>query len=187
MLGGIFLASYSYFEGSPVGDLFSFLEQAGVFSYVLPFLLVFSIIFGILIKVKVFEENKSLNAIISLVVALMAMQSNMVSVFFAEISPRLGVGLIVILVLLILLGLFIPDEGWVTYVFFGVAVLIVGIILVNTAGSLGWSSGYWWQDNWTWIVGLVVFAVILAMIVGASRPPSGAKSPLTKIIKDLSS
>jgi len=41
------LASYGFFQGGGIGDLFNYWEQAGVFSYVLPFLLIFCIVLRI--------------------------------------------------------------------------------------------------------------------------------------------
>ena len=108
LLSNIVMASYTYFEGGAIGDMLSKWQQAGFFSYVLPFLLIFALIFAILERVGIFKDNKAINAIIAAVVGLMSLQVQMVSQFFAEIFPRLGVGLAILLVLLILTGLFIP-------------------------------------------------------------------------------
>ena len=43
------LAWYGSYGGGVVGDMFSRWEQAGFFSYILPFLLIFALIFGILL------------------------------------------------------------------------------------------------------------------------------------------
>ena len=55
-----------------IGDLFAQWESAGIFEYALPFLLIFAIIYAILSFVNIFKDNKAVNAIISLTVALMA-------------------------------------------------------------------------------------------------------------------
>src|SRR3989344_2042976 len=98
------------FSGGSIGNLLSQWEQLGVFSYVLPFLLLFSLIFGILSRANIFKENKGINATIALAVALMALQFNAVPRFFSDIFPRLGIGLSVILVGLILIGLFTDSK-----------------------------------------------------------------------------
>ena len=99
---GMFFATYGYYGGA-IGDVLNQWEQAGFFSYVLPFLLIFALVFGILSSIQVFKENRAIDAIIALVVGLMALQFEMVPIFFAQVFPRLGVALSVILVILILL------------------------------------------------------------------------------------
>jgi hypothetical protein len=96
----IFLASYSYFEGGAIGNMLYQWEQAGFFSYVLPFLLIFALIFGILSRLRIFtrkeegKPNNAINAILAFVVALMSLQFDFVPQFFSEVFPRLGVGLV---------------------------------------------------------------------------------------------
>jgi len=49
MINGVtFLASYGYFGGGALGDLFAQWEAAGIFQYALPFLLIFALVFGLL-------------------------------------------------------------------------------------------------------------------------------------------
>ena len=86
MLRGLILASFS-FEGGTIGDFLSVWEQAGFFSYLLPFLLIFALVFGILTQIQLFRENKAINAIIALVVGLISLQFPMVPQFFSEIFP----------------------------------------------------------------------------------------------------
>ena len=69
MISGVMLAWYGA-GGGLVGDMLSQWEQAGFFSYLLPFLLLFALIFGILNQIHLFRENKSINGIIALVVSL---------------------------------------------------------------------------------------------------------------------
>ena len=83
-----------------LGELFAQWEAAGIFAYALPFLLIFAILFGILSKINIFgskdNPNKGVNAIISLAVAFMSLQFNLVSTFFADLFPRFGIALSVI-------------------------------------------------------------------------------------------
>ena len=169
--------------GGVIGDMLNKWSEYGFFEYILPFLLVFAILNGVLNQTKIFQENKSINVIISLSVALMSLQFGFVSTFLAEIFPRLGIGLVIILVIIIIMGLFLPAEGWITYTLFGIGAIILVVILVQTAGALGWSGGYWWYENWqeiAWIVGLVVVLIIL---VNSGGPSSKSKSPLTNILQ----
>ena len=180
MLDGLItLASY----GGEIGNLLSQAEQMGVFSYLLPFLLIFAIISGILSITKLFENNKSISPIISLVVSLMALQFDFVPRFFAEIFPRLGVGLAIILVIVLIMGLFSPgNEAWFAYTIFGVGAIILITILVQTAGALGWSAGFWWYDNWARVAFWVGFVVIILAIINVGKPPSKPVTHFTHLI-----
>ena len=105
MVSGIFLQFFGGSGGVGFRDFLVKLEQLGFFDYLLPFLIIFALVFGILTKIKIFEDNKAINAIIALSVGLMALQFGFVSAFFSELFPRLGVGLAVILVIIIFIGL----------------------------------------------------------------------------------
>lgn len=174
------LASYGYFSGGSIGNLLSQWEQAGIFTYVLPFLLIFALVFGILTKAKIFTD-KPINAVISLAVGLMALQFPAVSQFFSEIFPRLGIGLSIILVLLILIGLFIePEKKGFLWIFFLVVGLIIGIVvIVNSAGASGWLSGYFWNYNWSSIITVVVIIVLIGAVLFGTKPVS--KPDLSKL------
>ena len=174
--GLISLVSYGFYGGGVIGEMFAQWEQFGFFSYLLPFLLLFALIFGILNQIKLFQDNKSINAIIALSVGLMALQFDFVPVFFSEIFPRLGVGLAILLVLLILGGMFVdPSKGGIMYTLLGIGVVIAIIVLVNTAGAIGWYSGYWWYQNWQFVAGVVFILVVISIIVGASSSKSSTK------------
>jgi len=181
MIKEAFMA-WSGFYGGEVGNLLSKWEEMGVFSYVLPFLIIFALTFSVLGRINVFKDNKAISSIISLAVGLMALQFEFVPRFFAEIFPRVGIGLAIILVILILLGLFLdPDKNWINIVLFIVGAIIVVVVLINTAGSLGWQTGYWWEENWGTVLGIVIFLVIIGMIIrsgGGSEGPKAAVIPM---------
>jgi hypothetical protein len=161
------------FPSGFIGDLFNKWEQAGFFSYLLPFLLIFALVFGILTKINIFKDNKMVNGIIALSVALMSLQFGFVSSFFSQVFPRVGVGLAIILVILIVVGLFAdPNSNAVNYVLLGIGVLVVAMIIIQSAGALGWSSGQWWEDNWQMVVGAIFLLVLVVVIIG-----SGSKGP----------
>lgn len=182
----VILASYSY-AGEDIGSFLSALDQYGFFSYVLPFLLIFSIVFGILTMTNIFKENKAVNGIIALVIGLMSLQFDIVPRFFAELFPRVGVGLAILLIILIFLGIFAPGKTGVTYTLLGIAGLILVIVLIKTAGSVGWYSGNWWSDNWPVVAGAIFILVIIAVIVGVSNPAkSETLSPILKRIQENS-
>jgi len=179
------LASYGYFEGGAIGDMLNYWEQAGFFTYILPFLLIFSLVFGILTQIKIFKDNKAINGIIALAVGLMALQFPMVSQFFSEIFPRLGIGLAIILIIMIFVGMFAdPDSNAIMYTLLGIGAIIVIVILVKTAGAVGWSSGWWWQENWPMVAGIVGLFIVIGIIIGASNPStSKSKSPFAQALR----
>lgn len=181
MLGEmIFLQSYSSFD-----TIINQLEQAGTFTYVLPFLFIFTLVFGILTRTKIFENNKGINFILSLAVALMALQTNYVSNFFAMVSPYLGIGLIVLLMVAIFLGLFAPRETWVVYTMIGISALILISVLLNIAQSTG-SMWYDWWLQWKGIIILITVVVVLFLIFNSEKPGEGAYGKIVpKLLKDL--
>jgi hypothetical protein len=178
---GLFMAYYSGLGGGAIGDLLARWEQAGVFSYVLPFLLIFALVFGILSKMNIFgDKSKGINAIIALAVGLMALQFNFVGNFFSEIFPRLGMGLSIVLAIIILVGLFAPledSEGKPTIasmVLLVISILIAIFIVFQSYDAFGWYTGYgfnyWIHDNWPTVIGIIVFiGAIIAIIAFGGR------------------
>ena len=173
MIGDFISLAFAGFEGGAIGNMFAQWEASGVFSYMLPFLLIFAVVFGILTQTKIFKESRAINGIIAFVVALMALQFNFVSVFFSEVFPRMGVGLIVILIVMILLGMFAPNRTWVTVTFFIIAAIVLISVLVGSAGALGWTSGgFLGNINWAGILPYIIIIIIIAIIIGSSVPPN---------------
>jgi len=172
------------YYGGTIGDFLQQMEQLGFFSYLLPFLLIFALVFGILEKMKIFKDNRAINGIIAFVVGLMALQFQMVSIFFAEVFPRLGVGLSIILVVLIMLGLFTPhNKPAITYAFLGVAAIVTVVILIQSGGYFGSEVGIWFYDNWPTVAVVVVFIAVIGMIVGSNeKNPATPATILTKAL-----
>lgn len=169
--GMIFLASSAFADGSFISQLLSKWEQIGFFSYLLPFLIIFALIFGILTKMNMFKDNKMVNGVIALSVALMALQFDFVPTFFSEIFPRLGVGLAIILSVLIVIGFFVDTESKVmNYILLGVSVVIMYFILVQSAGATGWTSGDFWQEHWGEILAGVLLVVFVIAMINSSNP-----------------
>ncbi len=165
----IILQSSSLFQSGVLGDLLAKWSQAGFFSYLLPFLLIFSLVFGILTRTNIFKDNKVVNGIIALAVALMSLQFDFVPQFFTQIFPRVGIGLAIILGILILVGLFIdPKSNAINYILLGIGVVTVGAVIIQSAGAVGWASGQWWQDNWALVVGGIFLIIVIAVVIGAA-------------------
>lgn len=180
MLSGIIFSSLGLGTGGSIGNLLAQLEQQGVFAYLLPFLMIFAVLFGILSKINIFGEgNRNINIILSIVVALMALQLNFVSYFFREIFPRMGVVLSILLVFIILLGLFFDFEKPGTKTFMGFLILIAVVIIVGQSlevfnwigiGSFGGRFSYWFQRYGVTAAVIIFVIVVIALIT---------KKPLT--------
>src|SRR3989338_4100021 len=137
-------------------------ESMGIFEYVLPFLLLFAVVFGILVKSKVLGDNKGVNAVISLAIGLLAIQSFTLRSFFHTISAYAGMGIMILLVLLILTGLFQSDQPWWGKTFFGIGMFVAIVVILYSLSSYEWSGGWWWRDKWP---AIITFGIIIALLV----------------------
>ena len=180
----MFLQAFS-FAGGGIGDLLSQLEQLGFFSYALPFLILFALIFGVLSRMNLFgTTSKVTNAIISLSVSLMALQFGFVSQFFSEIFPRMGAGLAVILVVLIVIGLVNPTRAWNKGLMMIMGLVIVGVILYQTFGADYWyNAGYWWPENW--LTFFIIVGIIFTIGAVISNTPKSGELKVGPILKNL--
>ena len=151
-------------------------NQLGIFSYVIPFLLIFAVVFAILEKSQVLGENRPIMSIVAASLGLLSLQFDFVSVFYADIFPKFGIGLSIFLVLLILIGFFFDLEneehkkklsfiGWLTG--FGVVIWALSSWDSWTGyyGFGGWFSEYVWS--------LIILGVLIAIIVSASSGGNG--------------
>jgi len=160
-----------------IADILSQWQTAGIFDYVLPFLLIFSVVFGILASTNILGKQKGVNVIVSLVIGLLALRLGFVQLFFAQIFPRLGVGIAVILALLIMTGLFINSKEakyWM-WAIAAIAVIIWIIVLVGSFESSGWFglAGGYIGDYAGLIIGAVLLiGVIIAVVASNSTSTS---------------
>lgn len=162
-----------------VFDIGSFLMQmqsVGVFDYLLPFLLIFAIIFGILTSTGMLGGNKGVHLLIAVVSAILALQLDFVPAFFREVFPRLGVGIAVIMVIVVLVGLFIPiDEKRFWGYGLGAIGFVIAVVAVSKAFSqYGWYSTGAYGDYVGWIVGAVLVIGLIIAVASAGGPKPGA-------------
>jgi len=180
MIMSLMLAWYGAYGGGEIGNMLSQWESAGFFSYVLPFLLIFALVFGILSKAKIFDEHKAINGVIAVVVGMLSIQFGVVSAFFSEIFPRMGVGLAILLIAIIFTGIFFPNERWSVYTLFGIGAIIFLVVIYKTAGAFNWTIGYWWADNWPTIIGIIFILAVIGIIISASTPDD-KKKPYSEV------
>jgi hypothetical protein len=175
LTGVIMLDVASAFGGGVVGDLLNKWQEMGFFSYLLPFMLIFALVFGILTRTQIFKDNKAVNGIIALAVAFMSLQFDFVPAFFAQIFPRVGVGLAIILGIFIIVGLFVdPESKMINYILLGIGVLIIGIIILQSATGAGWQSADFWAKYFPAIILGVVILLFIFVVVGSAGKPANA-------------
>jgi len=124
---------------------------------------------------KAFGDQRPIHVIIAVVLGLLSVRYPLLGIFLAEISPRLGVGLVIILSLIILMGLFIPGGNKSTfgYVLLGVGVIIFIVILTQVGNSLGvpWLGGGFTSELISYIV-LATFLIGVIVAVVVSKSPN---------------
>jgi len=194
MVSEVFLAFYSSIGGGAIGDLLFRWEQAGVFSYILPFLLIFALVYGLLSKINLFgnredpQGNKGINVVIAVAVALLSLQFDLVSIFFAEIFPKVGVGLAIILALFIIVGIFWPSHSGFNWVMIVFGLIVVAYIIFSSLGVLGSLFGpnfsslgmYGW--DWGTIIAVVVFVGAFIAIIVPRRDPNRTRTAPDNLI-----
>src|SRR3989344_190249 len=172
---------------SSIIDVFYQLENLEFFDIVLPFLLIFAVVYGILTYLGIFgKENKAVSIIVAVVLGLLSVRLPFFSQFLAEITPRLGVGLSILLALIILVGLFTPKKsrGTITWILFAVGAIIAIIILIQTETVLGgYGSGYFSEQLIGWVVMIaILIGVIVAVTAGkGGKGSSGPPAPLWRM------
>lgn len=179
----VFLASYTAFGGGSIGNMLAQWEAAGVFTYILPFLIIFAIVYSVLSVTKIFRGNNAVNAVISLAVALLALQFQIVPIFFAEIFPRMGVALSVLLVLVIIGGFFVDPEGdkkWIRWVLIGITAVILIIVIGGALRGFGWGGfgggGWFYGIPWsTVLIFAIIFGLIIWVVASTNKGKEGQK------------
>lgn len=151
--------------------------QHGVFSVLIPFVLVFAVVFAILERTKVLGEKPAINAIIAISIGLLSLQMDFYrKMFYAEFFQNLGTGIIILLAMLILTGLFITSEAGIEQAFkvggMIVAIIIFIVILINSA-KIAKPTTFIWGSSGIWISLAVVLGLVIWTI--ASSQPAQKK------------
>lgn len=172
----VMLASIGPIQNVNFGDLLAQWQQYGLFEYILPFLIIFAFVFGILIKLNLFgEENRSVSAIIGLAVGLISLQFGFVSQFFAELFPRFGIGIAVILVGVIMMGLFVGrNTNWIWLI---MGIVAFAFVILKGFGALGWGQEVDLLGNAGLL--LLVFVIVLVAIMARRPDPENARADTT--------
>ncbi len=174
-----------------IGTILAQWQSAGVYDYLLPFLLVFAIVFGILTTTNVIGKQKGLHVIIALIIGLMAIGYNysnglFFSDFLKQIFPRLAIGLAVLLSVLILIGLFVPEDEK-RYWLWGlgaIAFIIAIVVVAKSFDSLGYGYSYGSAQEYIgWIIGAVLIIGLIIAVAASSGDGSKKDQPVIAQLK----
>lgn len=157
-------------EQTSIGKMFVQWEQAGFFAYIIPFLIIFALLYGILSKIKIFgDDSKKVNAILSVAIALISIQFNFLTDFFAQLFPRFGVGIAILLVAILTIGLFADLQGKHKNTMMYLAIGIFVIILLSTFFALGWGSSWDLGKNLPLILMVAMFVGLLYAVLKGKK------------------
>jgi hypothetical protein len=144
---------------------------------ILPFLLVFTIAFAMLQKSEVLGKGKKqMDAIVSLVIALMFVSFINAVGIVVQLMPFLGIALVVIVVFMILWGSVwgnhFPD--WLKYTIGVVALVATAVAIIYITGAWDYfyesvTSGGGSSILFNVIMVVVVIAAILGVILGGGK------------------
>jgi len=172
-----------------IATILSFWEQIGVFDYLLPFLLIFGVVYGILEASRIISGNKGVNVVIAAVVGLLTLRVGYVQRFFIEAFPRLGVGIAILIILLVLTGLFIgPGKNMkvMFWIFIAIGLVIGVVVIAGSFDSFGWGGGYNWFESEAvyWILSAALLVgLIVAIVVGKTESKPWQKG--MEAVRDL--
>ena len=157
----------------------NYLDQAGVFAYLLPFLLVFAVVFGILEKAKILGHNRGVHATIAVAVGLLWLYNDYVTQFFATIFPYAGIGISVLLVALIFMGLISKEDNthWVRYIWFGIGALAFIAIIWASFEDVGFLFGRGTGNIAEFIPVILILTGLGALIVWIVKSGGGDNAP----------
>jgi hypothetical protein len=164
-----------------IADILNQWQSIGVFDYLLPFLLIFALIYGVLTATNLFHTQKGLNVIIAVALAFMSLQLDFVSLFFRDLFPRLAVGIVILLTLLILVGMFVPNDEK-RYWFWGFGAIAFIIFLVIVGKSLDQFSYLGSIDQY---IGYIVGAVLIIGLIIAVAAGGGEKDPSKRLTGEM--
>ena len=136
---------------------------------ILPFLLMFTLVFAVLEKTKILGDGKrQIDAIISLVIALVFVSFGSATDVVVRMIPILGVALVVILIFMLLFGFVHRGEGFEMpsglRITVGIlaGILVIAMVLILT-GGLDFVVNFIYGAN----TGLFINGILIVIIIGA--------------------
>ena len=171
--------------GPAVGE--TILSNPLVINIVLPFLLVFTVIFALLQKSNILGEGRrQIDAIVSLVIALIVVSFGYATGVIVSLMPFLAVAVVIILVFLILYAMVFQGEEFklhkgvkVTLVVL-IAAAVVIAVLISTGACDYIKYEFFYGTDSSAIVTNVIFLVIIAIAVIAVVVPGRRRTTPSK-------
>ncbi len=161
------------FENVDFNDVVEGFADVGGFDVVLPFILVFAVTFAVLRKIKLFGENKNVDAIVSLILAAFLVSATDLVDILVGFLPRVSMIVLVLLMLILVVGIFSGESKWGGGWLFWGAVVGIAAVLWALGAAADWEvplvEEITEQDIGTLIV-IGVFVLVIWLIV---REPGG--------------
>ncbi len=142
--------------------------DVGGFDVVLPFILVFAVTFAVLRKIKLFGENKNVDAIVSLILAAFLVSATDLVEILIGFLPRVSMIVLVLLMLILVVGIFSGGSSWGGGWLLAGAVVAIFSVLWALGAAAEWEvpllEEVTEQDIGTLIV-IGVFVLVIWLIV----------------------
>ncbi len=155
--------------------LFSGSAFSGYLYYLIPFIFTFALVFGVLTISKVFKDQKNVNAILALAIALFAVIYPPYITLLYEWLPYLCIIFIVIFVVLMLKNLFVGEKGkkeleptWPMLI----AIAVLFLVFMTVYQSIPLPSGSFISSQDILLIVGIAF-VVLILSVGAKLKDKG--------------
>ncbi len=152
---------------------------------ILPFILVFTIVFGILQKSKIFGDGKKqIDSLVALVAGLLLVSFAQAVGIILQLTVFLSVSLVVILVLLLILGAFVPEgKFFETMMPKAVQYTIIPLAFVAVTIAVVYITGFWeYLYDWIYLgsestifINIFFVAVVVGAIIAVISGKSGGK------------
>lgn len=152
-------------------NMMQYLDQWGFFTYFLPFLLIFALVYAITSQLKIFKENKGAGVIVALAIGFLSLVGGYVPTFFAQIIPKMGVGLSIMLAGLLIAGVFLMEnekgKNAYPWIFLGLGGLVFFFVVFSSMSNWEFYGSGNWSLWWDQYAGLFIFLLIMIGVVVA--------------------
>ncbi len=166
------------------GNFLNIWASNGIFDFALPFVLFFAIIFSIFHRTKILGNNKSIDAVVSMIISLFIILNPLTAPFLARVFSSTGTALIILIASLIIMGLFTEKSNmekafkWIGTIA-GTGFFIWLIIMLNDFYAIyNWFPIAFYGINiWNVLFGIVVLALVIWVVASADRDSDKSITP----------
>ena len=181
---------YAYGHSTMASQILGNLQQMGFFDFVLPWIFAFAIVYGILVVSNIFNDNKAIYAVISMVIAFFVTNyspyGTSLAFFFSDLFGQGIMVLAGLLVIILMLALFMGSD-WRSvitkpltlvfvllgmneseikgqYIVFGLLLVALGAFVFLQASGWSFSMPSMSVDD-SVIYALIIAAMLIAVVV----------------------